>query len=479
MTAFIVRRALSRSFPLAILTLLVSAGLASHSEAQVRTTQGGIPGFDVSSQEQIQIIVSGSLEEIRVLAERYGAELTRELRQGGALTISPDQLEAISRDAAGHVSADAIVESTMSVSAASIGADQVWDGLGAAGSFTGAGIGVAVLDSGISDHVDLSGRVVAAVDLVDENGNGEDRYGHGTHVAGIVAGGSGSGGVAPGVHLINVRVLNEEGWGHASTVIAGIDWAIEHKDQYRIRILNLSLGAGVLESYRDDPLGQAVERAVNAGIVVVCSAGNFGKTEEGTPVIGGVTSPGNTPSALTVGAINTFGTAARSDDEVTSYSSRGPTAIDYVLKPDLVAPGNKVVSLQAPASYLATNYPERQVPGGYLKLSGTSMSAAVVSGAAALLLESNPELTPQQVKVALQSSASPVDGAGTRGSRSRKCKCHFRSLHGVDGPQVPSCQQPSLAANQCPPVGLCSSRVYWSLPVAVRTPRTYPSSQCC
>ncbi len=407
MTAFIAHRALFRAFFLAVSAGLISGALADLAEAQAPDLDSMIP------RGSVQVIVSGPPEQIQILADRYGAQVTRELRQGGALTISSDQLEALSKDSAvAHVSTDAIVESTMAVSAESIGADQVWDGLDSAGSITGAGIGVAVLDSGISHHPDLTGRVVASVDFVDENGDGEDRYGHGTHVAGIVASQSGNGGVAPGAHLINLRVLNEEGWGHASTVIAGIDWAIEHKDQYQIRILNLSLGAGVLESYRDDPLGQAVERAVSVGLVVVCSAGNFGKTEDGTPVIGGVTSPGNTPSALTVGAINTFGTAARSDDEVTSYSSRGPTAIDYVLKPDLVAPGNKVVSLQAPSSYLATTYPQRQVPGGYLTLSGTSMSAAVVSGAAALLLERNPELTPQQVKVALQSTASRIDGAG-------------------------------------------------------------------
>ena len=169
---------------------------------------------------------------------------------------------------------------------------------------------------------------------------------------------------------------------------------------------------------------------------MVCSAGNFGKTEDDVPVVGGVTSPGNTPSALTVGAVNTQGTALRSDDEVTTYSSRGPTAYDYVLKPDLVAPGNKVVSLEAPFSHLSTTYPERQVPGGYFELSGTSMSAAVVSGAVALLLESNPELTPQQIKISLQSAASPIEGAGPSASirgrsfvaRSRPSRPHLHRL---------------------------------------------------
>ena len=281
-----------------------------------------------------------------------------------------------------------------------------WDGT------TGIGVGIAIVDSGIGSHPDLQDRVVVSVDFVDPDGDGDDGYGHGTHVAGIAAGGGAAAGVAPAAHLINLRVLNDEGWGHASTVIEAIDWAIANQDRYAIRVLNLSLGAGVATSYQDDPLGQAVERAVAAGIVVVCSAGNYGKTEEGTPIIGGITSPGNTPSALTVGALNTFDTPVRSDDAVTSYSSRGPTAFDYVLKPDLVAPGNKVVSLEAPLSYLSVTYPERQVPGGYLQLSGTSMSAAMVSGAAALLLGSNPDLSPQQVKIALQASASPIAGAG-------------------------------------------------------------------
>ena len=386
-----------------LVTALVLGALPAHSEAQ--------------ALDDLRVIVPGTLDEIHSLVERYGLDIKRQLSQGGVLEVTPEQLEALRRDnTVGHISPDAIVESTMAVATAAVGADQAWEGLAGIGSVTGQGVGIAILDSGIAAHPDLGNRVVVNVDFVDSSGSGDDGYGHGTHVAGIAAGRAGKGsqqaGVAPGAHLINLRVLNDEGWGHASTVIAAIDWAIAGKDQYAIRVLNLSLGTGVTESYQDDPLAQAVERAVAAGIVVVTSAGNFGKTEDGLPVIGGVTSPGNTPGALTVGAINTFGTAIRSDDEVTTYSSRGPTAYDFVLKPDPVAPGNKVVSLEAPFSHLSTNYPEWQVPGGYLELSGTSMSSAVVSGAVALLLESSPSLTPQQVKVSLQSTASPIEGAG-------------------------------------------------------------------
>ena len=394
---------------IAVLALLAAAIAAVPATAHAQLDSAT---SELIQDDLLRIIVPGSPETIRQLAEEYGLTITRELSSGGALAVTPDQLAALSNDSnIGHIAADSVVEASMAVSTTAVGADQLWEGVAGIGASTGRGVGIAVIDSGISDHPDLRDRVVHSVDFVDQDGDGVDQYGHGTHVAGIAAG-AGAAGIAPGAHLVNLRVLNEEGWGHASTVIEAIDWAIGNKNQYAIRVINLSLGGAVTESYQQDPLGQAVERAVNAGLVVVASAGNFGKTEDGTPVIGGITSPGNTPSALTVGAINTFGTPERSDDAVTSYSSRGPTAYDYVLKPDLVAPGNKVVSLEASQSYLSQNYPERQVPGGYLQLSGTSMSAAMVSGAVALLLERNGDLSPQQVKVALQSTASPIENAG-------------------------------------------------------------------
>src|SRR5204862_7462396 len=139
-------------------------------------------------------------------------------------------------------------------------------------------------------------------------------------------------------------------------VMEGLDWAISNRRTYNIRIINLPLGHPVVESYLDDPLCQAAQRAADAGIVVVAAAGNFGKTSDGRPIVGGIITPGNTPSVLTVGALNTRGTAARSDDVMATYSSRGPTLVDGVLKPELVAPGNRIVAASARDSYLATTY---------------------------------------------------------------------------------------------------------------------------
>ena len=375
-------------------------------------------GFSRLEPDTHRIIVHGTPDRVRAIALRFNVPITRQLSIGGVVEVSSSQLELLRHEVDGaYISADAVVNASMAVSTTAIGADQLWGGTATAAGVTGRGVGIAVLDSGIGAHPDLAGRIIASVDFVDPSGNGGDAYGHGTHTAGIAAGRPATDdglypGVAPGAHLLDLRVLDADGRGHASNVIAAIDWAIANKERYAIRVLNLSLGGPVTQTYQNDPMVHAVERAVAHGLVVVCSAGNLGRTDDDEPIIGGITSPGSAPSAVTVGALNTFGTAERSDDAVASFSSRGPTAFDYLIKPDVVAPGNRIVSAQAAGSYLPVSYPEQQVPGGYLALSGTSMAAAVVSGVAALLLEANPALTPSQVKVAIQATASPVEGAG-------------------------------------------------------------------
>jgi serine protease AprX len=181
-------------------------------------------------------------------------------------------------------------------------------------------------------------------------------------------------------------------------------------------VINMSLGGPVLQPYRDDPMCEAVERAAKAGIVVVAAAGNFGKAADGRRIIGGITSPGNSPHATTVGAIDTHDTPQRSDDTVADYSSRGPTIYDRLLKPDMVAPGSHIVSAEVTGSYLSQTFPARHVAGSghdaYIQLSGTSMAAGVVSGAVALLLQERPGLQPEGTRAVLQLTSSFMPEAG-------------------------------------------------------------------
>jgi serine protease AprX len=299
---------------------------------------------------------------------------------------------------------------------------------------TGQGIGVAVIDSGVTAWHDdlyladgvtrLDGRVVHFKDFTgtSTSGTASDDYGHGTHVAGTIAGsgfdsGGARSGIAPGAHLVVLKVLDADGHGYISDVIAALDYAVAMKDVLNIRVINLSVASGVFESYRRDPLTQAARRAVDAGIVVVAAAGNLGATEDGEVQYGGITSPGNDPSVLTVGASSHQGTARRSDDIVAAFSSRGPTWIDFVAKPDLVAPGVGIESTVDPTSTLALAYADYLLPGThstagtpYLSLSGTSMAAPMVAGTVALMLEANPALTPNAVKAILQYTAQTLEG---------------------------------------------------------------------
>jgi len=295
----------------------------------------------------------------------------------------------------------------------------------------GTGIGIAVIDSGIADHADFhttSGtRVLHSESFVAGDTTTKDVYGHGTHVSGIIGGngsasGAGTGyaqqiaGIAPNVNLINLRVLDQNGAGTDSQVIAAIQRAIALKTQYNIRVINLSLGRPVFESYTLDPLDQAVEQAWAAGIVVVVAAGNDGRDNSmGTHGFATIGSPGKDPAVITVAATRTMGTPTRSDDAIASYSSKGPTLLDHIVKPDVVAPGNRIGSLIVKNSTLDTEFPALEIaPTGtctgtcatqYFRLSGTSMATPVVSGAVALMLQKDPTLTPDTVKARIMKTA--------------------------------------------------------------------------
>ena len=320
-----------------------------------------------------------------------------------------------------RIAADRVMLGFNDRTAATVGATAVRQDSG----YDGAGIGVAVIDSGITPwHDDLadpnvpgSQRVDQFVDYVNGQQGSYDDFGHGTHVAGIIAGNGfdSSGlrtGIAPASHLVVLKVLNGSGGGNISNVIAAFDYVLAHKTQYNIRVVNLSVGAGVFESYNSDFLTQAAKRVVDQGIVVVAAAGNLGRDSQGHTQYGGITAPGNAPWVLTVGASSHMGTTNRADDTIAAFSSRGPTAVDRIAKPDLVAPGVGIESLSAPSSSMYQSRSQYLLSGTvlspslpYLSLSGTSQATPVVSGTVALMLQANPTLTPNAVKAILQYTA--------------------------------------------------------------------------
>src|SRR5436190_3541448 len=358
----------------------------------------------------------------------------------------------------------------------------------------GTGIGIAVLDSGVMKAHDafLGGnavtRVARNVDMFNsaaagwtigvdttgslqpgslalntyealiaaDNDTTQDTFGHGTHVAATAAGYAkfyasstpDTTGIAPNAKIYDVRVLDDHGYGSVSDAIEGIQWVIYHAKEYNIRVLNTSLAADSTETWQTDPLCIAARSATAAGITVVAAAGNFGQSSFGQELYGTVGAPGIDPSVITVGAVNYHDSVARDDDTVANFSSRGPTRgvwfdanglahPDNLLKPDLVAPGNRIVSAAATTAdsatptwnYMASTYYSNLVaplgitetsPETQMQMSGTSIAAPAVTGAVALMLQANPGLTPPLIKAILQYTAQPLpnynllqQGAGT------------------------------------------------------------------
>jgi serine protease AprX len=294
------------------------------------------------------------------------------------------------------------------------GADQ----LNAAGD-DGHGVTVAMIDTGVSSMADTSGQLVSVAQdplgfshancvNFTSDATCADNYGHGTFIAGLIAGtGAASGGqyagVAPGAKILSVKIAGADGSADVSTVIAAIQWVIAFRHVYGIDVLNLSLGTNGTQSYQLSPLDYAVEKAWQAGIVTVVSASNLG------PGAGTIDKPADDPFVITVGAVDDSGTAALSDDNVPPWSARGPTAADGLAKPDVAAPGVGLISLAAPGASITTQFPPAMA-APYRQGSGTSMSTAVVSGLAADLLSANPSWSPDRVKYALMSTAQPDAG---------------------------------------------------------------------
>lgn len=375
------------------------------------------------------IQTAGQPEVVRAAVARLGGEVTSSIDMIRALVVTlparavlelgrlPD-VRWISYDAPMTSSSCGACVDVSRLQAAyikTIGADRVWNELG----YTGKGIGVAVLDSGINDQADLytidgRNRIVAAVYFNQGyNQNPYDQYGHGNHVAGIIGGNGRQSrgaylGVAPDVNLINVKVLDEQGYTSMARVLDGLQWIYNNHQRYNIRVVNLSLNSGIPESYHVNPVNAALELLWFHKIVVVVSAGN--RAGEA------LASPANDPFVITVGATDDRGTTSLSDDTLAPFSAYGVSS-DGVAKPDLVAPGTNIVSsIGIAGTELQRKYPSHIVNDLYFRMSGTSMSAPMVAGTVALLLQKEPHLTPDQVKYRLLSTARRFDSAQRTGA---------------------------------------------------------------
>lgn len=414
----------SRYFQLLIIAaLLFSVGAVPAQPSPMAKAQPVLLEMSVYNPGQLVRVVvqkasTGADAEGQVV--ELGGQVTHDLTiiNAFAAEMTADAAIELARsEAVRWVSLDAATESaacnqcidTKNLASAyvkAIQADKVWN---ASPYLQGQGIGVAVVDSGVNPNGDLYtvmgvNRQVADVRFnSDYNQNSSDGYGHGTHVSSIVGGdGSESNGkyigVAPMVNIINVKVSNDDGSARTSDVVQGLQWVLENKDRYNIRVVNISLNSSVAESYHTNPLDAAVEILWFNKIVVVVSAGNKAN--------GVLYPPANDPFVITVGATDDKGTASITDDSITSFSAYGTTE-DGIKKPEIVAPGKNIVARLVNTNMgLAKDHPANVISGTYFKMSGTSVSAPMVSGAVALLLQLEPTLTPDQVKYRLTYTAN-------------------------------------------------------------------------
>lgn len=312
-----------------------------------------------------------------------------------AVDVPLSMLDKLTQDVnVSYICHDAQVKALMDVSRQAVKADIV-----NRSGYNGKGIGVAVIDTGVFPHNDLTrdkNRIVAFRDFVNDSSEPYDDEGHGTHVAGIIGGNGQSSngkytGIAPEANIIGIKVLNKSGSGNLSDVAAGIQWAVDNKSKHNIRVINLSLGASLSHFYSTDPLIRAVDAAWDSGIIVVTAAGNSGPNPRT------INSPGGSRKAITVGASDCKGTVDISDDQIAEFSSRGPTR-HQISKPDLVAPGVRINSLATNNKYFPGPGSLIEKATAYKASSGTSMATPIVAGAVALLLQKNPSLTPNQAK---------------------------------------------------------------------------------
>jgi serine protease AprX len=504
-----VRRAAPHFPSIAALALVFSIGPGTFAQisltppTQLQLSPSWLDKLDPLLRQQAglltgrsRVVVRGAdgaaLSLVTALVESAGGRILRRLPiiNGCAANLPNAVLAVIAGSPlVTHLSFDRVAAGAMERTGATVGAAAVRHESG----LDGAGIGVAVIDSGVTPwHDDLAEpatgalRVDRFVDFVNGRSVSYDDYGHGSHVAGIVAGnGTDSGGarsgIAPAARITALKVLNRSGAGRISDVIAALDYVVVHQHELNLRVVNLSVAAAVHESYNLDPLTLAARVVVNAGIVVVAAAGNNGRSPQGQPQYGGITAPGNAPWVLTVAASSHMGTIDRADDTVAAFSSRGPTAIDRAAKPDLVAPGVGIESLSDPDSalygtrsayLLSGTTPTSYLP--YLSLSGTSMATPVVAGTVALMLQADPTLTPNAVKAILEYTAQMnpgydhlTQGAGFLNAKGAVDLAKSLAAQSSDGdPDAPAWSRHIIWGNQLVSGGrLTSGASAWSTSV--------------
>ncbi len=400
----------------AALALCAHAGAASNAAAAKdapgpakRVIVMGAPGGGVVAQRAVAEVGGRVTRRLPIIdgvaATVPGPQVSRLAHLPGVVSVTPDA----------RVHVQGITSGPSTATPASVYRTEVGAADMNAAGYGGAGVTVALLDTGITPSPDLAGRVLPVTDpntgrvAPCENLSGEatcyDNYGHGTFLAGLIAGdGSSSGGryagVAPAADLVSIKVGSADGSADVSNVLAGIQWAVSFRAAYNIRVLNLSLGTDSTQSWQVDPLNYAVERAWAANITVVVAASNRG------PASGTISKPADDPWVITVGAVDDRATSPISDDRLPDFSGRGPTA-GGLAKPDVVAPGAHLVSLRSVGSTIDTAYPG-YIDGAYHRGSGTSMATAVVSGVAALMLSAKPSMSPDRLKYALTSTARAV-----------------------------------------------------------------------
>jgi Subtilase family len=345
------------------------------------------------------------------------------------VAVGEDAVAAI-QDAATDTFAPVVPAADDAPSRARASLDLIRASAGARGELTGAGVDVALIDSGVLGVAALDGprKLVRGPDFsedaYDPDLRGLDAFGHGSHMAGVIAGGdaaTGYKGIAPGARLVSVKVAGADGITSLVRVLLALDWVRRNRnsDGLRIRVLNLSFGVDARRSYVREPLAYAAEQLWNRGVTVVAAAGN---NADGT---GSLDLPAADPFLNAVGATDTRHTDDPADDTVADFSSR-----DAVRPPDVLAPGTGVVSLRVPGSTLDEEFPAARIGDGFFRGSGTSQAAAVVSGLVARLLQARPELTPDQVKELLKGGRR-ADGRRSVGGRrgAGRPGAHARAAH--------------------------------------------------